>query len=228
VSASREPRKLVLAGDSKLAEMAFEYFSRDSPYEIVAFAVEREYLRRDSLFGLPVVSFETVEERYDPAEHDLHVAVAYRLLNRVRARLVAEAKSKGYRLASYLSSNARVWPDVQLGEHHFIIEENVIQPFVRIGNNVVIMGANGIGHHSTIGDNCFISSHVIMAGTVELGENCFVGINSSLVNDIKIGRDCWIGPHVVITHDVEPQSVFRPAPSERRDKTSLEMFGIQD
>jgi len=140
VSASREPRKLVLAGDSKLAEMAFEYFSRDSPYEIVAFAVEQEYLRRDSLFGLPVVRFETVEERYDPAEHDLHVAVAYRLLNRVRARLVAEAKSKGYRLASYLSSNARVWPDVQLGEHHFIIEENVIQPFVRIGNNVVIMG----------------------------------------------------------------------------------------
>jgi sugar O-acyltransferase (sialic acid O-acetyltransferase NeuD family) len=227
VTASSSP-KLVLAGDSKLAEMAFEYFSRDSPYEVVAFAVEEDHRERDTLFGLPVVAFESVEERYDPAEHYLHVAVAYRLLNRVRARLVSEAKGKGYRLASYLSSNARVWPDVRLGEHHFIIEDNVIQPFVRIGNNVVIMGANGIGHHSTIGDNCFISSHVIIAGTVELGENCFVGINASLVNDIKIGCDAWIGPHVVVTHDVEPGSVFRPAPSELRRKSSLEMFEIQD
>ena len=225
---SQTPRKLVLAGDSKLAEMAFEYFSGDSPYEVVAFAVEEDFRERESLLGLPVVPFESVEENYDPAEHDLHVAVAYRQLNRVRARLVFEAKQKGYRLASYLSSNARVWPNVQLGEHHFIIEDNVIQPFVRIGNNVVIMGANGIGHHSSIGDNCFISSHVIIAGTVELGENCFVGINASLVNDIKIGRDAWIGPHVVISHDVEPGSVFRPAPSELRDKSSLEMFGIRD
>ena len=216
--------KLVLVGDSLLAEIALEYFTHDSPYEVVAFAVEQEHLRRETLLGLPVVPFESVQEHYDPAEHYIHAAIGYRQLNRLRARLVADAKDKGFRIASYVSSNARVWPNVELGEHCFIIEDNVVQPFVRIGNNVVILGANGIGHHSSIGDNCFISSHVIMAGSVELGESCFVGINASLVNDIRIGRDCWIGPHVAITHDVAPASVFRPARSELRDKSSLELL----
>lgn len=34
--------KLVLIGDSAFAEVAYEYFTHDSPYEVVAFAVERE------------------------------------------------------------------------------------------------------------------------------------------------------------------------------------------
>ena len=54
-------RKLVLIGDSAFAEIAFEYFQHDSDYEVVAFCVERQYMKRDSLFGLPVVAFEEVE-----------------------------------------------------------------------------------------------------------------------------------------------------------------------
>jgi sugar O-acyltransferase (sialic acid O-acetyltransferase NeuD family) len=218
--------KLVLVGDSLLAEIALEYFTHDSPYEVVAFAVEQDYLRRESLGGLPVVPFETVQERYDPAEHDAHVAVTYGQLNRLRARLAAEAKAKGFGLASYVSSRAFVWRNVQLGEHCFIFEHNVVQPFVRIGNNVVLWSGNHIGHHSSIGDNCFISSHVVVSGSVEIGENCFLGVNATLVNDITIGRDAWIGPDVTITRDVEAASVFRPPRSELRDKTSLSMFGI--
>ena len=73
----------------------------------------------------------------------------------------------------------------------------------------------------------FISSHVVVSGGVEVGENCFLGVNSTLVNDIAIGRDTWLGPHVVVTRDVEPGSVYRPARSEKRDVTSLELFGIE-
>ena len=57
-------RKLILLGDSAFAEVAFEYFTHDSPYEVVAFAVEREYLKRTELFGRPVVALEDLPSLY--------------------------------------------------------------------------------------------------------------------------------------------------------------------
>ena len=61
--ATEQSKKLVLVGDSALAEIAYEYFVHDSCYEPVAFAVEREYITKDQLFGLPVVAFEDLEDR---------------------------------------------------------------------------------------------------------------------------------------------------------------------
>ena len=219
--------RLIIVGDRVFAEIAYEYFTHDSPYEVVGFAVEARYRKRDELLGLPVLDFETLPESHDPETHAIHVALTYAQVNRVRARLAADAKRHGYRLASYVSSSAFVWRNVQLGEHCFIFEDNTIQPYVTIGSNVVMWSGNHIGHHSTIRDNVFVSSHVVVSGGVDVGENSFLGVNSTLVNDIAIGRDTWIGPDVVITRDVEPGSVYRPARSEKRDVTSLELFGVE-
>ena len=82
---------LVLVGDSLFAQIAYEYFTHDSPYDVVAFAVEREYRRRDELFGLPVVDFESIAERFPPDEHSAYVALVYTQLNRLRTRLADAA-----------------------------------------------------------------------------------------------------------------------------------------
>ena len=44
--------KLVIVGDGETAEMAFEYFTHDSPYEVTAFSVEKKYAKKEELFGL--------------------------------------------------------------------------------------------------------------------------------------------------------------------------------
>ena len=100
--------KIVIVGDGETAELAYEYFTHDSPHEVVAFAVEREYRQKEELFGLPVVDFEGLEGRYPPAEFKAFVAVSYNQLNRVRARLFRETKRKGYACLSYVSSRAFV------------------------------------------------------------------------------------------------------------------------
>ncbi len=64
-----EERPLVLIGDSAFAEIAYEYFTHDSPYEVVGFAVERAFKKKDALFDLPVVAFEEIEERFAPEAH---------------------------------------------------------------------------------------------------------------------------------------------------------------
>jgi sugar O-acyltransferase (sialic acid O-acetyltransferase NeuD family) len=222
VSAAR--RKLVIVGDRVFAEIAHEYFSHDSDYEVVAFSVESAYLQAGTFMGLPVVPFESLEHELDPAAHSVHVAITYLSFNRVRARLASEARAKGFALASYVSSRAFVWHNVELGEHCFVFEDNTVQPFVRIGAGVVLWSGNHIGHHSRIRDNCFISSHVVVSGGVDVGENTFIGVNSTLVNDITVGADCWIGPAVTLTRDVDPGSFYTPARSTLRDESALERF----
>lgn len=218
--------KLVIVGDSAFAEIASEYFTHDSPYEVVAFAVERAHRTRDRLFGLPVVDFETVEEQFPPADHHVYAALVYSQLNRLRTRLAKEAKEKGYKLASYISSRAFVWRNVRLGEHVFIFEDNTIQPFVEIGDNCVLWSGNHIGHHSKIGRNCFISSHVVISGFCEIGNNVFMGVNSTLGNNMKLGEDCWIGPGVTLTRDVPPNTLYKAPASEAAKIEARRFFKV--
>jgi sugar O-acyltransferase (sialic acid O-acetyltransferase NeuD family) len=199
----QKDNKLVIVGDTAFAEIAYEYFTHDSNYEVVGFTVEREYLKRSELFGLPVVPFEDVEKVFPPPEHSIYAANVYTQLNRLRTRLATEAKQKGYQLASYVSSRAFVWRNVEIGEHCFIFEDNTVQPFVKIGDNVVLWSGNHIGHHSTIKNNCFISSHVVVSGFVEVGESCFVGVNTTMANNIRIGNNCLLGAGSLVLADVE-------------------------
>src|SRR3954454_21293968 len=179
-------RNLIIAGDSLFAQVAYEYFTHDSRYRVAAFAVEREFRKRDQLCGLPVVDFETVKESHPPAEHALYAALVYTQMNRLRTRFVRAAKAMGYELASYVSSRALVWRNVSLGEHCFVFEGAILQPFATVGDNVVIWSGSHVGHHATIRDNCFIAPEVAISGSVEVGENSFVGINATLVNDIVV------------------------------------------
>jgi sugar O-acyltransferase (sialic acid O-acetyltransferase NeuD family) len=199
--------KLVIIGDSAFAEVAYEYFTFDSDFEVVGFAVEREYITRERLFDLPIVPFEDLENQFTPAEHKFFVATVYTQMNRLRARLYNEAKTKGYSPASYISPRAFVWRNCQIGEHCFIFENNVIQPFVKIGNNVILWSGNHIGHHSTIKDHCFVSSHVVVSGFVVIGERCFMGVNSTVSNNTTIGDNCLVGAGAVVIGDVEDDQV---------------------
>ena len=195
--------KLIIIGDSAFAEIAYEYFTYDSEYEVVAFSVEREYLKRNELFGLPVVPFETLAENFAPADHFFYAAMVYTQGNKLRERLYLQAKEKGFKAASYISSRCFVWRNVELGEHCFIFENNVVQPFVKIGDNVVLWSGNHIGHHSTIKSHCFVSSHVVVSGFCQIGERCFMGVNSTVGNNINIGDNCIVGAAATIVGDVE-------------------------
>lgn len=219
-------KKLVIVGDSAFAEIAREYFDVDTDYQVVAFAVEQAYLKQSELHGLPVVAFEQLHVLYPPQEHDVHVAVVYTQLNRLRARLAGEAKNQGYRLASYVSPRAFIWRNVKLGEHVFIFEDNTVQPFVEIGDNVVLWSGNHIGHHSKLRDNIFVSSHVVISGFCDIGDNAFLGVNASIANNVSIGRDNWIGPGMTVMRNTEPDTLFKAAHAEPAKVPSTRFFKV--
>lgn len=221
-------KKLVIVGDSGFAEIAHEYFDADSSYQVAAYSVESDYLKASTKNGLPVLAFETLEQHFSPAEYEIYVAATYTQFNRLRARLAAQAKAKGYKLASYISSKAFIWRNVKLGEHCFIFEDNTVQPFVTIGNNVILWSGNHIGHHSVIQDNCFISSHVVISGYCEIGQNSFLGVNCTLANNLVIGEDNWIGPGLTIMKSTEADSLFKAQNAVATEISARRFFKLKD
>ena len=220
-------QKLILIGDSAFAEVAFEYFTHDSPYEAVAFAVERQFRKHDELCGLPVIDLEDVAIQYPPSGHVFHVAVAYNQMNRVRAKLIQTMCDKGYEPVSYISSDAKVWPSARIGRHCFIFENNVIQPHAVIGDNCVLWSGNHIGHHSRIGNSCFIASQVVISGCANISDNCFWGVNSTILNNLTVGRDCLIGAGATVTRSLEADTVLRPAKGYQSPGAKL-LMGVEE
>ena len=224
-SITPKKEEVVIVGDSAFAQIAYEYFTHDSIYRVAGFSVDKDFLKKERLFGLPVVPFETIEKRFKPNNFKIFVAITYAKLNRLRERFYLEAKEKGYSLVSYVSSKAFVWRNVEIGENSFVFEDNTIQPFVKIGNNVILWSGNHIGHHSVIKDHCFISSHVVISGFVEVGEYCFLGVNATIANNIRIAKDCLIGAGVTILKDTEEGKVYGSTMPEPKNYSSFAYFG---
>jgi sugar O-acyltransferase (sialic acid O-acetyltransferase NeuD family) len=207
-------RNLVLFGDGLFADIAYEYFTHDSDYQVVAFCVDRPYLQCEQKFGLPVIATDEIAEKFNPAEHSFYAAITYGQLNRVRERFFNNAKKMGYTPASYISSRAFVWRNVELGEHCFIFEDNTVQPFVKLGDNVVLWSGNHIGHHSEIGNHVFIASHAVISGCCHIGDHQFIGVNATLSNNLTIADDCMIGAAALVTRNMGEDGFAKGARSE--------------
>lgn len=201
-------KKVVTFGTGDFARVAHFYLTHDSPYEVVAFTVNGDFIKEKELSGLPVVPFEEVQDHYPPAEFAMFVAIGYSKVNKVRADKYYEARNKGYELITYVNSKATHWGDTDIGDNCFIFENQTIQPFVRIGNNVVMWSGNHIGHHSVIGDHCFIASHVVISGNVTIEPYCFLGVNATIRDGITIARECVIGAGAVILEDTQEKTVY--------------------
>jgi sugar O-acyltransferase (sialic acid O-acetyltransferase NeuD family) len=219
-------QQLIIFGDSAFAEIAYEYFTHDSEYEVVAFTITQEYMKQKLLFGLPIVPFEKVTELYPPEKYAMHIALTYNKLNRTRAKFYNEAKIKGYTLANYISSKAFVWQNVNMGDNLFIFEDNTIQPFVKIGSNNVFWSGNHIGHHSSIGNHNFISSHVVISGFCKIGNHNFMGVNTTIGNNLSVGDDCLLGSFVHVVKNIESGSLIKGTPNTIESQTTWDKLKI--
>ncbi len=210
-------KKLVIFGLGKIADVAIQHFLRDSDCELVALTCDREWVEkgRAVVTGMPVYAFDEIEKYCDPASHDMFVAVGYHELNQLRANKCAEAKAKGYRLASYISPRASVGPWLVHGENCLILDGVGIQPGARIGNNASIWNNTLVGHHAVVGDNVWIAAGTTVGGMVEIGDNCFVGLNATLGGEAKLGARCFVGAAAVVLKSAPDESVFVQPGTER-------------
>jgi sugar O-acyltransferase (sialic acid O-acetyltransferase NeuD family) len=211
--------KVVIFGTTYAALMSHFYLTHDSPHEVVAFTVDRDFIKEEMLCELPVVPFEDIEAIYPPDEYKMRVALQFSRVNRTRAEKYAQAKEKGYELISYISSKAITWPGLVIGDNSFITEGTIVNPYVEIGSNVILTGSF-IGHHSIIKDHCFIAGHAVVLGGTTVEPYCFIGANSTIRHGVTIARECIIGAGVSINNSTRERGVYVGRPAELLPKSS--------
>ncbi|MEZ0609184.1 acetyltransferase [Fibrella sp. WM1] len=215
--------KIIIFGVLDTAELAHFYLTHDSDHEVVAFTVNREYLKDESFKGLPVVAFEDVETLFPPSDYQFFAPMTGRNMNRNREKVYNEAKAKGYKFISYISSKATTFGN-EIGENCFILEDNTIQPFTTIGNNVVLWSGNHIGHHGRIDDHVFFTSHVVMSGHCHIHSYCFFGVNSTIRDYLTVAEGTLLAMSAALYKDSEAWGVYIGNPPKKGPKPSYETY----
>jgi sugar O-acyltransferase (sialic acid O-acetyltransferase NeuD family) len=206
--------KVVLYGNGAVAISAYLELKSDSPYEVVAFTVDRALIESSALRELPLVPFDEIEARYPTSEFKMMIAVGYAQGNKVRAEKYHQAKSMGYQMIRHISSTAIIAPDVVVGENSMIGENCIISNLARIGDNVRIGAGCFIGHDTVIGDHCFLANCAVVGGGACIEPYCFIGLNATVRNKITIAKHCVIGAGAVILQNTKEKQVFLARPAE--------------
>ena len=105
-----------------------------------------------------------------------------------------------------------------------------------IGKNNHITAARGIfiGKNLMTGPNVLISDNghgdphdhavkrinprlrpVFSKGTIRIGDNVWIGENAAVMANVTIGDGAIIGANSVVTHDVEPYSIYAGNPAKK-------------
>lgn len=211
----KKNKKVVVFGVLDTAELAHYYLTHDSDCEVVAFTVSRDYIKEPFFKGLPVVAFEEVEALYNPADYYFFAPMTGRKMNKNREDIYNQARAKGYRFISYISSKATTF-DNHVGDNCFILEDNTIQPFATIGNNVVIWSGNFIGHHSTIKDHVFCAPNGVLLGHCVAESYCFIGANSTVREYTTLAEGTLVAMGANIIRNTDAWGVYTGNPAHKK------------
>ena len=143
--------QVVIFGQGRGADTAFRYLTRDSPHEIRAFAVDEALITAPTFHGLPVVAYETVTVTHPPDAFEMFVPLGFQRMHRLRADRYLDAKARGYRFISYVSSRISSLEPPRVGENCFILDGQALNLDVVIGDNVTMWSGNHVGDRTVIG-----------------------------------------------------------------------------
>lgn len=207
--------KVVIFGAGPFASLAWYCLTHDSPYEVVGFTVDADYLTERELHGLPVVDFAALEHAFGPEDHQILLPVSAHGQNALRRDRYLSAKARGYACASWISSRAVTWPDLACGDNAMVFEGAIVQPFARIGSNTIVRSGCHVSHHAVVEDHCFLAPRACLGGGAVIKERCFVGLNATIRDNITLAPGCFIAAGAVVTADTEPDGLYMGVPARR-------------
>ncbi|MES2299859.1 MAG: acetyltransferase [Pseudomonadota bacterium] len=217
---------VVIFGTGNFASLAWYCLTHDSNWRVEAFAVDRAFIRRSKHLGVPVVPFDTLERDFPPSQIDLFIPLGYQLINGLRRERFQQARARGYRFASYVSSHAKVWPDLQLGENCLINEHAKIDEGVILGDNVIVRNGVHIARDCQLGDHAFVASQAMLGAGVRLGTQAFVGVGAVVRDGLVLAERSYVGTGAVLLAPTVADTVYMGDPARKTDKISaLEATG---
>lgn len=210
---------VVVFGAGRFASMMWYLLTHDSAHRVVGFTADRAFCDGGTLHGLPVLPFDALESTFPPARVGMLMAVGAgdQDVNGVRSDRFLDARRRGYRFVTYVSSRALVWPDLIVGEGTVLMDGAKVNPFATIGENCVIGSGCHVSHHAVVGDHCYFAPHAVVAGSSRIGARCFLGTAAAVRDSVQVGERCLLAAGSVVTRDCEPDGVYMGVPARRRE-----------
>jgi sugar O-acyltransferase (sialic acid O-acetyltransferase NeuD family) len=190
--------KVIIIGNTDLAAIMYQYLVRDRRYTPVGFAVDKEYIKATSLFGLPVMDLGILCNGSVRPDHKLLVAVGYSNVLRIREEVFHRVQRFHPQILQYIHPDAKVYtPEIGVGA--LIMPNAVIDVYATVGDNSVVWANCTVAHGAKVGENCWLASGCVLSGNCQLGANTFVGVNSSVTNHVRVGKYNIVGANALIT-----------------------------
>jgi len=201
-------KRIILIGNGITAEILYKYLEFDNRYEVVAFAVEKKFIKENYLFNKEVIDIEKLPDKFDKNSYSVIMAIGYSELNRTRERLFSIIKDFGYQIERYIHPDAKVFNGYDIGEGSIVLANSTIEPFAKIGKNSVIWTNCVVAHHSKIGDNCWIASGSVISGNAKVENNSFLGVNSTIIDNIRVAEFNIIGAGAMVSKNTKTKEVY--------------------
>ena len=200
--------KIVIIGTSIAANTVYKFIEKYNLYEVVGFAVNKEYKNKDTYFGKPVFEIEILEHVIDKKKDFLFVAIQWNRLNADRRKVYEQLKAEGYKFANLISPLASINSQITC-DNCWVTDFVCIETDVVLGNNVFVKVGAWIGEHTLVGNHCFIGAKSTIGGGVKIGEQSFVGLGAIIFDDTTVGRKCIVGAATALKRNLPDFCVYK-------------------
>ncbi len=203
-------KKIILIGNSSYTDMLRYYLENDANRQVVAYAVEKEFLNGNVKNGLPVLDIEQLPFIFNNNQYSVIIGIGYTKMNHVRKKLYERCVQMGYYIENFIHSTAIVDKNLKIGEGNIFLERVIIGPNCKIGDaNIFFMGSV-IAHDDIIGNYNFFSINAAIAGFINIGDNCFFGVNAAVKNGLNVPSDVLVGASAYLSYKIEQGQVLTP------------------
>lgn len=185
-------KRIVIIGTSTTAKTVSTFIEHYGLFEIIGFAVNKQYIKETIFCDKPVFAIEELAKVMNKSEDLLFVAIQWNNLNADRRKVYETLKQEWYQFANIISPNAIVHGKL-LGDNCWVGDYAVIDFGSTVGSDCFIKNQAYISYNNIIGNHCFIGAKSLIAGSCQIGEQCFVGLNATVFDCTVIGNKCIVG-----------------------------------
>ena len=200
--------RIVIIGTSVAANNICKFIEKYKLFDVIGFAVNKEYRTVDTYLEKPVFNMEELDEIINKSKDYVFVAMQWNRLNADRRKVYETLKADGYRFANLISPLASINGKL-IGDNCWITDFVCIDTDAVIGNNGFVKVGACVGDHAHISDHCFIGAKSTVGGGVHIGEQSFIGLGAIVFDDTMVGNKCIVGAATALKRNLPDFCVFK-------------------
>jgi len=210
---SNKKKNLIIYGDSSYAQMIAHYFQTDSDYNVVAYCVDEKYYSKEEIEGIPVVTLETVTERFSEKTHYIFAAIGYKSV-RTHKELFEKIATLPYPVATYISSQAHVDSSSQIGENCLILPGVVLEPYTVIKKNCFVNSGAIVCHHAQVEAHSILAAGSLIGGYTKIGECSLIGFRAIVAELLQVAQETLLGAGSLLLNHTNAYTLYVGTPAK--------------